>query len=191
MRAYVVFAALLCNAAGAWAADLVTDGGFEKDVVGMSGPDTEVWGRFASVDPMGLKIVQDPGKRANQVLRIAAREEPGAYQGIFQKVPVKGGENYLVTVQILDDSATPLSPGSTGLLSVEWKDDEGNEVGREDGKPWTGGLSGTDWETVTFETRAPASATQAHFVILQRNPENGAAIPGGAFLVDNFSVVEK
>lgn len=170
--------------------ELAADGGFEKDVEGMAGPDGEFWGRFASAEPMGLLIVSDPLRKTNQVLRMEAHDDVGAYQGLFQAIPVKENKTYLVTAKALGDSAAPLGAGSTGLLSVEWRDDDGNEVGREDGPPWRG-ISAQRWETMEFETTAPAGATKAHFVILQRNPENAAGATGGAVLVDDFSVVEK
>jgi hypothetical protein len=44
---------------------------------------------------------------------------------------------------------------------------------------------------VELEVAAPAGATKAHFVILQRNPENASGAAGGAFLVDDFSVSDK
>jgi len=181
----------LAFAATAWADELTADGNFEKDVIGMAGPDPQIWSRFASTEPMGLQIVQNPLQKGSQALRIEAREEAGAYQGLFQTIPVQPGKKYLATLQVLDDSGAPLKRGSTGLLSVEWRDRDGNEVGREDGKPWSSEISPSQWQTVALEAAAPAGATQAHFVILQRNPENASDAAGGAFLVDDFSVIEK
>lgn len=181
---------LLCGAGTLVAGELAEDGGFEKDVAGMAGPGTEKWGRFANVEPMGLKIVQDPARPSNQILRIEAREEAGAHQGIFQALPVQEGKTYLVRLRVMEDENAKPEAGSQALLSVEWKNEAGEEVGREDGSPWSG-LSGKKWETVEFETAAPVGATKAHFVILQRNPENATGAAGGAFLVDDFSVSEK
>jgi hypothetical protein len=190
MHTKAILMALLCGAGTLVAGELAKDGGFEKDVVGMAGPGSESWGRFASSDPMGLLIVEDPVRRSNQALRIEARDEAGAHQGIFQALPVQDGKTYLVRLRVLEDENAKLGEGTQALLSVEWKNDAGEEVGREDGHPWTG-LSEKKWETVEFETVAPSGATKAHFVILQRNPENATGSPGGAFLVDDFSVSEK
>lgn len=184
-------AALLLGITWVHAEDLAKDGGFEDDVIGMAGPNAETWGRFASADPMGLLIAEDPLKSSNQVLRFEARPELAAYQGIFQKVPVEGGATYVVTMKILDDATAPLSEGSVGKLSIEWFDASGQEVGREDGESCTAGISSKKWDEVTFDGIAPAGAASAHFVILQKNAESEGRPPGGAFFVDDFSVVKK
>lgn len=178
-----VFGAVFALRAG----EMIVDGGFEDDVVGMAGPAGERWGRFASVEPMGLRIVSDPLHPSNQVLRIEAREEPGAYQGVFQEVTVIPGKSYLVSVRALEDEAARPGPGSTSLLSVEWRDADGQEVGREDGPVWSG-LGTKKWQPVEWEVEAPDGAARAHFVLLQRNPENASGAAGGAVLVDDFSV---
>jgi hypothetical protein len=114
-----IFVALLCGAGSLVAGELAKDGGFEKDVVGMAGPGTENWGRFASSDPMGLQIIQDPGHRSNQVLRIEARDEAGAHQGLFQALPVEEGKSYLVRLRVLEDENARPAAGTQALLSVE------------------------------------------------------------------------
>lgn len=190
MNTRAILVALLCGAGTLVAGELAEDGGFEKDVIGMAGPGTEKWGRFASADPMGLQIIKDPVHPANQVLRIEAREDAGAYQGLFQALPVQEGKTYLVRVRALEDENAKLGAGTQALLSVEWRNEADEEVGREDGHPWSG-LSGKKWEAEEFEAAAPSGATKAHFVILQRNPENASGEAGGAFLVDDFSISEK
>jgi len=149
--------ALLCGAGTLVAAELAEDGGFEKDVVGMAGPGTEKWGRFASSDPMGLRIIPDPSRPSNQVLRIEAREDAGAYQGLFQALPVQEGKSYLIRLRVLEDEKAKLGAGTQALLSVEWRNDADEEVGREDGHPWSG-LNTKKWEAVEFEA-AMISAT--------------------------------
>jgi len=187
---FLVVAGGLGLGAAVYAGELATDGGFEREVRGMAGPSAETWGRFASVDPMLLKIEADPMRKDNQVLRIEAREEAGAYQGMFENLPVKEGKKYLISVKVLNDPEA-LKAGSSGLLSVEWRDNGDNEIGRADGKTWSAEISGSKWTTKDFEVTAPPGATQAHFVILQRNPTDVSEPAGGAFLVDEFSVLEK
>lgn len=181
---------LCCLASTLAAGELAVDGGFEDDVVGMAGPAASRWGRFASVEPMGLQIVEDPRKASNQALRIEARPEAGAYQGVFQAVEVTEGKSYVVSVKALNDPGLPLEKGSQAVFSVEWRDAAGDEIGREDGHPWAE-LGDRDWEEITFATTAPAGASRAHFVILQRNPEHPEGPTGGALLIDNFSIQNK
>ena len=174
------------------AEEVAKDGEFEREPSKSSNAlRPEVWGRFSSKEPMQLKIEKDPLHKGRQVLRMESHGESGSYQGIFQTVPVVGGGKYKFSVQVLNDKRTPLAKGSAGVLSVEWVDAEGGELSREESEEWRSTLSSSAWKEQMLEAKAPEGATQARFVVLQRDREEADGSFGGAFYVDDYSIYEK
>lgn len=177
---------------GAWAGELLNGGDLSHESVGAAGDQavsSQRWKLFSSASPIQLRLEEDPLHAPKHALWIGSHAQAGSYEGLFQEVPVTGGKTYTLSVQVLNDKAGPLKPGSTGMLSVEWLDAQGKEISREEGTAWDSSISGSEWKTQKMTSSSPANAVKAHFVVEEKDLATDT--PGGAFYISNFSVQDQ
>ncbi len=140
------------------------------------------WNLFTSdTDPVEVGVVDTAAIDGKQACRFSSRDKPGSFHGLSQVVAVTAGQPVVLTAQVQNDMADPLSGTVRGQLSLEWL--RGNEeVGRSYSGDWGQELPADEWTTMTLPATAPQGADRVRIVITLRA---GDAPTGGAFLIDD------
>src|SRR5262245_35589631 len=111
---------LLASTAARGADNLLKNGDFEKK----ASPSVPLnWEAFSSDKNQwyGIFSKEDASKGGRSVA-FCNQASDLKYQGLFQSVRVKGGEQYLFTAFVKNNPENPLTGGSRGQLSIEWVD---------------------------------------------------------------------
>ncbi len=168
-------------------ANLAANPGFEEPADAQEGLMPAGWEFFTSkISQMG--ITREIKRSGQQAMKLRAQKVPGAYQGVFQKIPVTPKEKYTFAVNVISDKSDPLGGTAHGQLVIEWYNAQGKEISREYCTPWNINLSKLRWEPIALRKKvAPAGATTASFGIHFSEGERGGE---GAFIVDDI-VIEK
>ncbi len=170
--------------------ELLQNPGFEAPTIqtGYSLLRPEGWRIFSSLggsDEIGMST--EITHEGNQALHIAAQGVSGSFQGIGQVIPVTPRGTYEFTVYIHKDPEQPLTGTISGRLSIEWHDEDGNEIERSRSDEWCRRiLRRPRWEQFSLQARAPREAASAFFVITQS--DGNRPMDGGAFYVDSASI---
>jgi hypothetical protein len=145
------------------------------------------WVSFTSGTPDWTGVSSVTARSGKQAAWLVSHDVPNFFQGIYQALPVTSGTSYQFSAYVRNDPARPLKGTSTGQLSIEWHDANQNEIGRLWGTTWGASLPATEWTRFELSGAAPSNSAIAHFVIVQKG--EGQPVAGGAFLVDDASVV--
>ncbi len=129
-------------------------------------------------------------QEAEQAVMLKAQQAANANVGIFQNVPVQGGAKYTLSSFVINDATNALKGSGYGEMSLEWKDEEGKEIGRDRSKAWGPGLSKKQWTLQEMSAKAPSKAVSCNVAItLFDGPESAGS--KGAFLIDNVILTVK
>lgn len=187
MKVLSVFLMLLMVAggyAGTTATNLAINPGFE-DEPGESG-DPPGWVRFTTAT-QAVFVSSGRVRSGTKCLEARAQGVVRTYSGAFQTLPIVPGGLYTFTVHVLKNPSNPLSGGAEGRILIEWQTNEGVEVGRIEGKPWSRLLSLVRWQEVAIcRARAPMDAERANFCI---HMSEGNEAGGGAYLLDDVTIL--
>lgn len=160
------------------------NGRFESPAVSKTNS-TEVppsgWGWFSSTW-QNAGITRQVKLSGEQALYFSSRGSNSAYQGCYMHLPVVTGKTYRFEVHALNRADNSLSGDAYGQLSIEWKNELGEEVLRTWGPTWGPSLSTSTWTSVAVTGQAPSEAVTARFVI---NSFDGNPAGGGTFFVDD------
>lgn len=170
------------------------NGGFESPAVkpdaGESAPADWVW--FSSMgEAKKIALSTAASHGGKQSARFTIQGSYGSYQGVFESLAVTPGTTYEFTVYVRNDTASPLAGSTRGQISIEWKDENSNEIERNWGPDWGAAMSASSDKWTKFEMTgtAPANAARAHFVVTQFDGQDSSA--GGAFFADDAAVKSK
>jgi hypothetical protein len=180
-----VFAMLACLAGSAWADDnLVKNGDFEKKQ-GRSLP--QFWSAFSTDKNRWYGTIsrEDASKGSSSLVFLNTETRP-EYQGIYQEVRVRPGQQFEFSVYVANNPDQPLRGSSRGQLSIEWFDAQKKEIARDWSQSWGAHVSGEKWVKFSMGGTAPPKAVQGHFVITLFSEGETS----GGFLVDDVSVVK-
>jgi len=184
----VMFILVFLTAGAALAAketttNLAPNPGFEQPPAVSNGA-PEGWTYFTT---KGNTICLTTEKKhgGEQCLQMAAQNVALAYQGIHVELPVAEGEKYTFEVFVTNSRSNLLSGTVSGLLVIEWKDANGQEITRAMSTSWNAALSRMRWESFSIKkTKAPKGAVLAKFGIQLHDGNAGK----GSVLVDDVRI---
>ena len=166
--------------------NLAINPGFEDLSGGTTNPPG--WILFTTANP-SVEISSGKARSGSHCLELRAQGEQHRYSGAFQTLPVAPDGLYAFTVHVLKNPVSPLSGGAEGRILIEWQTNEGVEVGRIEGKPWSRLLSAARWQEVTIRrARAPADAERANFCIHMSEEDEAGR---GAYLLDDVIILRE
>jgi hypothetical protein len=149
------------------------------------------WNPFSSM-PNDVRVGQTTSEAhgGKQSCRIRTLNMASAHQGIFQSIAVTPGDDCEFIVYVRMDRLHPLTGTQRGMISVEFRDQNDEEIKRVPGPEWRDTLSSTKWTKLEMTTKAPDQAVRAHFVITLFE---GLAPGGGdqSVVVDDASLTKR
>jgi len=163
--------------------NLVKNGNFEK----RQGPIPLHWMSFSDDQNRwhGSLSKEDASTGSSSVVFLNA-EKPLKFQGLYQSVRVRPGQQFNFTVYVANDPDHPLSGGSRGQLSIEWYDAQDKEISRDWSQAWGMHSSKEKWVQFSMGGTAPPKAARGHFVITIFSEGETS----GGFLVDDAVVTK-
>lgn len=166
--------------------NLLANPGFESGDLSAEWP--AEWIHYASRKD-NVTATRDAFREGVQAIQITAQGIKGAFQGVTQRVPVKGGQEYSFTVHLLNDRKDGLGGSAFAQLVVEWRDEAGREIKRQWGGDRGPTLSRTRWESVSLQKlKAPEGAIEAIVGVHLFDGDRGGK---GGLLIDDASFVER
>ncbi len=186
---------MLALGAGGVAADepdedeLLTNPGFEEPLIepGFSLHKPEGWVTFSSLGLDRFRMTTELFHSGDQALHVASQHERGSFQGIAQTIPVEEGVEYEFSVYAHNDPEEPLSGTVRAQMSIEWRNNRGEEIRRQWGPEWNRRLPRHRWESFSMKARAPRDAVVGVFGVTQYNEQR--SMDSGAFYMDSFLVL--
>jgi len=169
------------------AANLLQNAGFESPA-GKEGLAPQGWEFFTSRMNMA-GISRKEFRTGNQSLELRAQEFVGADMGCLQHLLVTAGTRYTFSAYVRNSRTAALDGTFFGILSIEWLDAAGKEIGRSESPPWMRDLSQMRWTPVSVVAKAPPLATQAKFVI-HAHDGNGKVSHGSCYVDDVLVTAE-
>ncbi len=130
-----------------------------------TGSQPETWFLFSSTPGTSMGITDKKRRSGMQSFFFKAQQEEGAYSGIAQVFKVMPGLRYEFTVYAINDANDPIVGDSFGQVSIEWKDETGQEIKRDYGPLWTFDLSPIRWRKFLVGANAPEEASTAQIVV--------------------------
>lgn len=164
--------------------NLASNASFETPVASAGNQLPDGWGFFTSRGRT-LQLTKEKARTGTQGLKVSPQQVPSADMGILQKLSVQPKAKYTFGVYCLNSKADALKGPLFGVLSIEWLDASGKEIGRNESPTWDGGLSRMLWTLVSVSAKAPDQAARANFVI---RVNDGAGRSSGTFFVDDVSI---
>lgn len=199
MKGYLWAAAvtLVCGAAAAQPGpavpekpaveNLADNPGFEARATGATHLPAK-WDPFSSGQKLMVALIDATKRSGERSLRMGTVGRKGAFVGMLQQREIDPKARYEFRAWVLDDANDRLQGGSEFLLSMEWLDEDGVEIGRHESRVLRAGLSKTQWKEVEVVAKPSKGATRAKFTLMLR--EDGQ--PGtGSLFVDDVAVVAK
>lgn len=181
-----ILAAAACSiGCSAWAdGNLVKNGDFEKR---QSRSLPQHWSAFSTDKNRwhGGFSREDASKGGSSLAFLNCETKP-EYQGIYQAVRVRPGQQFEFSVYVASDPDHPLTGLSHGQLSIEWRDAQDKEIGRDWSQGWGAHVSKEKWVKYSISGTAPPKAAQGHFVITLFSKGETT----GGFLADDVTVVK-
>jgi hypothetical protein len=166
--------------------NLLANPGFETQSAGVAWP--EGWQNYASSENKVIAS-RDMCHGGTQAVHISAQRIAGAFQGVIQRLAVRGDARYKFTAYLLNDRRDALAGSAYTQLVVEWLDESGLEIRRDYGADCSISLSRTRWEAVSLnKIQAPNDAVEA---IVGVHLFDGDSNGKGAVLIDDASFVEE
>ncbi|HEY8240638.1 MAG TPA: carbohydrate binding domain-containing protein [Kiritimatiellia bacterium] len=174
----------------------VATGGVGKDVAlngGFEQMDTESakpvgWTPYMAEEKL-VSVTPGVARSGRMSAMLTAQGAPNSNLGLFQEQDVKPGDTYAFSAFVIENKDNELDGVATGVLTIEWKDDAGNEVSRDASDTWSKLLlSKSQWRRVEVTGTAPAGAAKARFVVTLFEGDQ----PGkGSFCVDDVQITAK
>ena len=161
----------------------MTNGSFEVE----SAEDPTIpagWFPFFSKNKT-IEISQSAQKSGKNSVKLSVQKVPGGHLGIAQIIPVDDGKIYTFTVHLMNNTADPLTQGTSGMIGIEWKDSNGKEISRTTSNEWDMSLSRMRWEPYSISEKAPRGAKTAAMVISFYDGDRGGS---GSCFVDEARV---
>ena len=140
------------------------------------------WTPFGAVFAIDANIIP-PGQNGNFYLKMF-----GGNSGVFQDVPVNGGDNLNASVFIENASFDPMLPGCTGFLKLEYFDAGGNFISATESNRLDNTLPSNTWTQLTLADVAPANAATVRYVAIMQCTAGGAVFFDDASLRINGNV---
>lgn len=173
----------------AWGADpprnLLLNPGFEGD----RDPATDLptgWQPF-STKLHNFRTVKGVSREGQQSMRLTAQQAPTSYLGLFQSLNVEPRQRLDLSAWAMEDAQDPLGGSAKLLISMEFMDANGREVGRFSSRP-DGQLPRGRWTQMKVSTRAPPYSAVMKVVICLHEGEGKGR---GSVFVDDVSLVSK
>lgn len=169
------------------AEDLAPNPSFEKtvDEKGCSWPA----GWIPSPRGATIAVVTNGARTETHCVRMTALGRKGGHQSLLVALPAKPGAKYSFGLYARNDESDRLAEGSSGVLTVEFFDDQDLEIGRVSSEPWDANLSRLRWTHAEIkQAKAPKNTVSVKFVIHFCELER----PGhGSFLIDDVSIMQE
>ncbi len=107
----------------------------------------------------------------------------GGNSGLFEDIPIQGGENLEASVYIMNASFDRMQPGCTGFLKLEFFNAGGGFMSFVESNRIDHTIPFDTWTKLTLNAQAPAGAATARMVVIMQ------CNAGGAVMFDNASLV--
>jgi len=124
---------------------------------------------------------KDDASKGNSCVVFSNSKKKTSFQGLFQTLKVKSGEQIEFNIYVKNNPENPLVGGSHGQLSIEWYDAQGKEISRSWSQSWGSNLSKDKWVEYSLTDLAPSKAVKANLAITLF-PEGETT---GGFLADD------
>ena len=173
------FALLLSGISPARGADnLLKNGEFEKK----GSPSVPMnWEAFSSGNNQWYGgFSKDDASKGGRSVVFSNHGSELKFQGLFQSVKVKGGEQYQCFAHVKNNPDNRLAGGSRGQLSIEWIDARGKEISRLWSRAWMS-HSADKWTKMVMSEVAPEKAVKANVVITLFSEGEAS----GGYLIDD------
>lgn len=145
------------------------------------------WDPFASGGKLLASLTDTIKRSGERSVRLGAVGVKGAFVGLVQQKPVKPKMRYTFSAHLLSDPEAPMSGGCEALISLEWYDEAGQEVGRDE-SPVASSLSRTQWREMSVTGKPPARAARVKFTVLLREERPACS---GWICIDDAVVVAR
>ncbi|MFH0907314.1 MAG: hypothetical protein V1929_00935 [bacterium] len=107
-------------------------------------------------------VLARSGKKS---VMLCGQNMPLGHGGLAQLVQIKPGRAYSFSVYVTNSRTNPLAESAYGMIGIEWKNRDNQEIRRVVSSRWDATLSRVDWEQYRVVAVAPPNAVAAAFVI--------------------------
>lgn len=167
-------------------ANLADNPGFEERQAGAIHLPAQ-WDPFSSGEKLLVSLTDSFKRSGARSVRLGAVGLKGAFMGLVQQKAVQPRSRYVFRANLLSDPEAPLGAGCEVLLSLEWHNADGREMGRDE-SPILTNLSRTQWRELTLIAKPPRGAASVKFTVMLREERQ----PGrGWVCVDDVEVLAK
>lgn len=166
--------------------NLAANPGFEEPTGG-EGVMPEGW-MFFSSDGQAVELTDEACRSGAQSLKVKPQNVAGAHMGLATQLEVLPKERYVFSVHVRNCKEHRIDGSFHGVLSIEWLDENGEEIKRVQGKTWGKEMSRMRWTREALTAKAPYRAAQARFVI---NVYDGDRENDGYCFIDDVEITAK
>ena len=165
--------------AGGGGGNLLFNNSFENGSIHDQQGTVSNWAPFGAVFPLNQNIVGN-AQDGDFYLKMF-----GGNSGIFQDLPVSGGDTLTASVYIQNASFDPMLPGCTGFMKLEYFDAGGGLIIANESSRLDHTIPSNTWTQLTFNDVAPANAVTVRYVAIMQCSAGGAVMFDNASLINN------